>query len=136
MTSRRPSFLATLAHVTPAAAYCAVLFAFGSLPPGNDLAPDLNDKLLHALGFGFLVPLNLLAVAHVWRSWPPRLALVVAGVLAGAAGGLLEVHQLLFTQRSADVADWVADLVGVTVVAALWAGYQSFRSVPAPTSDP
>ena len=125
-----------LFQVTPAAVYVAVIFLFGSLPPGSDALPNLNDKLMHAVAFGGLVPLNLLAAAALLTAWSLRTRLLAAAGVAIALGGLLEVHQLFFTRRSAELGDWLADTVGVVVIAALLAAYLARRpTTVAPTSE-
>ena len=132
--------ISRLARVLPAVAYMLAIFYLGSLPPGRELTPSMNDKLLHAIGFAALVPLNLLAAGALLAAWPHRARLGAAAAVAVVVGGLLEVHQLLFTRRSAELADWVADIVGIVASAALIAAYRASRPPPeeasvAPTGE-
>lgn len=134
--SHSSSAVRAFLHVAPAVVYVVLIFVFGSLPPGSNLNPSVNDKLLHALGFAAVVPLNQLAFGYAFAQWPPRRTLLTSSVVAAALGGLLELHQLAFTHRSAEVLDWVADVVGIGVVAAVLTGYRAWRPADAaPTSE-
>ena len=70
------------------------------------------DKAQHALAFGVLTLLGL-------RAWPQRRHRL--RLLAGLViyGGGIELAQHLTGWRHGDWADWVADSVGVVLVAAL-----------------
>ena len=70
------------------------------------------DKAQHALAFGGLTLLGLLA----WPQRPDRWRLLVGLVIYG---GAIEVAQHLTGWRHGDWADWVADAVGVALVAVL-----------------
>ena len=70
------------------------------------------DKAQHALAFGVLTLLGLLA----WPQQQDRLRLLVGLVIYG---GGIELAQHLTGWRHGDWADWVADSAGVALVAAL-----------------
>ena len=134
--SHSRSVVRAFVHIAPAVAYVVLIFVMGSMPPGSNPTAGVNDKLVHALGFGALVPLNQLALGYAFARWTPWRTLLTSAVVAGALGGLLELHQLAFTRRSAEVLDWVADLVGIGFVVALMAGYAAWRPADtAPTSE-
>ena len=79
----------------------AMLWPLEAPPP----APEGSDKLVHFIGFaGLAFPLARTG----------RLGLVAVFVGASAFGGLIELIQPTFN-RSADMADWVADTVGVVI---------------------
>jgi VanZ family protein len=94
------------------------IFYFSSLP-GPQIAElnvlTLSDKVLH-LG-AFLAGAVLLTLSLLWNSQVPRKRIpLVAGVVLALYGGFDELHQLFTANRSgADVADWVADMVGTVV---------------------
>ncbi|MFN4088781.1 MAG: VanZ family protein [Alphaproteobacteria bacterium] len=91
----------------------AVVVLVGSLTPAADM-PEIgvSDKLQH---FGAYAALAFVAVL----AWPSRqpLGLVLIGL--AVAGPVIELLQLLVPGRSASVVDAVADVVGVTVGAAI-----------------
>ena len=96
-----------LARWGPPAAWAALVFTVSSFPvrvPGGGV-PGL-DKLAH-LGV-YLVLGLLLARALPHGPW-------IAVALGWAYGASDEVHQMFVPGRSPDVADWVADAVGVTL---------------------
>lgn len=88
----------------------AVVLTVASLTPVEHLPPlvfDLWDKAQHALGFAALALLGSLAYP-LWRE-----AALVAGLLAH--GAAIEWAQAATGWRHGDLADWVADGVGVAV---------------------
>lgn len=108
-------------HVVPALLYTFAIFYGGLSTPPNVPAPQLSqqDKLLHALAFGFMQLVVLRAVRFQAKSWPFQRQNVLAFVLVAGAGGLLELFQLMTSNRSAEVLDFVADALGAGIVA--WA---------------
>ncbi len=96
-----------------------------SLPhPGRQvgLSDHLVDYGAHALAFGILAFLawrvvrTRLAVPAQSLVWSPPLR---AGVFAALYAIIDELHQLFVPGRWAKVSDWLADVVGILVVAAL-----------------
>lgn len=101
-----------------------VLITVGSLLPTQrlpDLAFDIWDKAQHAAGFGWLMLCGLMS--HRWRDGGWKLAVVL-----GIWGAVIELLQAWSGWRKGDVADFLADLVGITVVLLAWLGAQSGRS--------
>ena len=79
----------------------AMLWPLEAPPP----APEGSDKLVHFIAFAALsFPLARTG----------RLGLIAVFIGASAFGGLIEFIQPTFN-RSADMADWVADTVGVVI---------------------
>ena len=79
----------------------AMLWPLEAPPP----APDGSDKLVHLIAFAALsFPLARTG----------RIGLTSVFVGASAFGGLIELIQPTFN-RSADVSDWVADIMGVVL---------------------
>jgi VanZ family protein len=111
-----------LLDVAPACLYVAVLFWFGLTPldhlPGPDFA--LLDKAWHAGAFGGLAGLLARTLRFVGRS--PLAAARDASLASIALGGLLEVFQSFTAYRSADLADFVADALGVALAYAVLRG--------------
>jgi VanZ family protein len=96
-----------LARLAWLVAVCGVLVL--SLLPGKHLPPqvlDIWDKAQHAFGFVVLTVLGVL-------SYPSRAARTAAGLLV--LGVLIEVAQSMTGWRYGEVADWVADVVGVAI---------------------
>ena len=85
-----------------------------SLMPTGLLPPpvfSLWDKAQHALGFGGLTLLGLLAYPHQRVRLP---------LLLLAHGGLIEVAQAATGWRYGEWMDLLADAVGIAVVTGLW----------------
>ena len=79
----------------------AMLWPLDAPPP----APEGSDKLVHLIAFAALAfPLARTG----------RLGLLSVFIGASAFGGAIELIQPMFN-RSADVNDWIADTVGVTI---------------------
>ena len=79
----------------------AMLWPLEAPPP----APEGSDKLVHFIAFGALAfPL----------ARTDRFGLLPVFIAASAYGGAIELIQPSFN-RSADINDWVADVVGVAL---------------------
>ena len=97
---------------------------------GLSLVPDpptggtgLSDKVLH--GIGYSVVTFLLLLAAVWAPWGgrkplPRSPWVVAATIVSLGAGI-ELVQTLVPNRTPEIFDVVANLVGVAGGSALWA---------------
>jgi VanZ family protein len=133
--SRRWSWPAVL--ISLALAYWLLLFVLTHVPirPSSEPGKGSLDKLWHVLAFAGLA--FLLCLVGASRRWP-RGGLSLAVLAAIGAYGLLdELTQSWIPQRSADVRDWVADLLGAglglsaySLVAVLW----ERRAMAQPTS--
>jgi VanZ family protein len=91
--------------------FLLALFVGGAQPQAAGLIPEPWDKLAHAAAFGVLTLLFIHGFALPWH-WAAGAAL-----LTGLAD---EGHQLFLPGRMASVEDWLADLTGVLLAAALW----------------
>jgi VanZ family protein len=102
--------LPTLFKLAFWSAWIALTYLF--LMPVEFLPPDVFDwwdKLQHALAFGVLTLLGLVA----YGSNPTSITrMVIAIVIYGA---LVEVLQALSGWRYGELSDWIADLVGVAI---------------------
>lgn len=102
----------------PAAGYSAWVLSAGTGAAPTALA-GANDKLLHVLGFGFAVVLYALGLSTLQLS--ARSRTLASWLLAVSLGGVLELFQARTRTRSAEWADWVADIVGATLASlGLW----------------
>ncbi len=107
-----------LLHGILPSAYTWFIFVGGSAPPDPD-SLQVNDKVAHAIVFMGLAlacgPLAGHGLMHRTSSrW--RVSLLCAGYSA-LVGAALEVWQSRIPHRTADIWDWVADLVGALVAA-------------------
>ena len=117
----------------PAAGYMAVIFILSSFPIGVRLSLGpitFIDKLIHAVEYGILC-LLLFRGLRSGRNrraylWAPLAALLLSGLY----GATDEWHQS-FTGRDAAVADWLADTVGATAMAAALTIYAAVHKEPA-----
>ena len=88
---------------------------FVSNLPSVPLPEQVSDKSGH---FAAYAGLAILAVRAVGRGLPCRVGLrvaVLAFAIAGGYGAFDEVHQYFVPGRSADIADWYADITGAAV---------------------
>ena len=92
----------------------AMLWPLAAPPP----APDGSDKVVHLIAFSALsFPLARTG----------RFGLIPVFVGASAFGGLIELIQPNFN-RSADINDWVADIMGVVLGILCGLMYRRLRS--------
>lgn len=111
-----------------AAAWAALLFGLSALPAGATPSAPISfpgdDKVVHAALYAVLGGLLRLAIG---RSGP-------AVALAAAYGVTDEVHQAFVPGRDASVFDWLADLLGAALGAALaartWRGARGRDGTP------
>lgn len=109
----------------------AVIYGFSSQSdPMPVVTAHVWDKLLHTLEYGALAFLLARAVWGEGLSRPA--ALVAAVILTSAYGATDEYHQSFVPNRSSDVADWMADTVGASLGAGLYAAARA-RSTPSGT---
>jgi VanZ family protein len=106
-------------NVLPALLWIAALFVGGGGPPPPEGPGELigvpSDKLLHAVAFLVLALLTARAVRYGLPQRTPLSRIGLAVALSVATGVLLEVYQLALPDRSAEVADAVADAIGAVL---------------------
>jgi VanZ family protein len=121
-------------HVMPAILYVGAIFYGGSVAPAD--VPDVPalpmDKLLHFIAFAVMQITVLRAVRFELPGLKFSQQLLVALVLSSTVGGALELYQLLFPERSAELLDFVADVAGALAAAGvLWVLYGQRYDEPA-----
>lgn len=97
--------------------YAACIFTLSAIPGHSLPAVRVSDKLIHVGEYGLLGVLLCRALGGV-TAWPrTRIAFLsaLAAILYGASD---ELHQLFVPQRSAELADVVANSLGATL--AVW----------------
>jgi VanZ family protein len=104
-------------NVVPAVLYVFAIFYTGMIHLPRVDAPTNFDKVMHAGAFGFMQLVVLRAVAFEVARIPARRQNLIAFILVVAAGGLLEVVQSFTSYRSAELLDWIADIIGAGLVA-------------------
>lgn len=113
----------------PALLWTATLFALSSRPT---LPVDMGSGLDKVAHFGAYSLLGMLLARGQTRSGIAVLWAVAAGMLIGA---LDEFYQSFVPGRSAELADWIADALGVLTGVSLYhlsRGWWRSRSSPAP----
>ncbi len=94
----------------PVGAYAAVLYVL-AIQQDVSALPSLNDKLLHALGYGLF---GVLAIRAFHGGLGPLAAgrTFLAFLVTVGYGTFTELNQLFLAGRSASVADVAADAAG------------------------
>lgn len=106
-------------NVLPAVLWTVALFFGGGGPPPPEGPGELigvpSDKLLHTVAFLVLAMLTARAVRYELPGRGPLARVGLAVSVSVAIGVLLEVYQLALPDRSAEVADAVADAIGAVL---------------------
>jgi VanZ family protein len=94
----------------PPLLWAVVILVITTVPVPAVGAPEGTDKGIHGLLYlvlGFLAGRSLLAArtVPVWQ----LLALVVG---LAAFGAVDEAHQMMLSERTPDIRDWIADVLG------------------------
>ena len=100
---------------------CAALILVGTSMPASELpqSPDGTDKIVHFVAYGIFGALLIrAALAERPRNRPLHLALAIIAFVAVFAA-LDELHQLYVPNRTADILDWLADLLGASLASFL-----------------
>ncbi|MEZ4248249.1 MAG: VanZ family protein [Polyangiales bacterium] len=120
MSTRRPGAdldtRAVLLAWAPAAAYMALIFTLSSFRLDLPELPGVpwRDKVVHFFEYGML---GFLCAHATSRTWPrrPRPRMLALGAFLAAAFGLSdELHQAFVPGRTAEVLDFVADVLGAS----------------------
>jgi VanZ family protein len=103
----------------PVVLYALLIFHFSSESnPLPGLTSLVWDKALHTTEYaGFALLLCRALRGEGLRWWT---SVVLAVILASVYAATDEWHQLFVPQRSADVADWAADVVGAAAGSSLY----------------
>ena len=129
-----------LLHVLPVLIYVPVLFWLGAIHTGFELSESFipQDKVKHFGAFALLVFLLLRALRYEFPAAANGRLVGASIVGSSLVGALLELWQLLFPYRSAEVADWVADTLGALLagfLASQWLRRRCGRSGSAPRAS-
>lgn len=98
-------------RILPPVVYAAFIFFLSSresLPAAAGLVPDKLEHFVLYFGFGWLVARALTkpGASNTISRW------LIAALIASAYGATDEWHQAHVPNRTADVADWIADTAG------------------------
>lgn len=110
-------------YVFPPLVWAGGLFGLSSITFPPDSSNDwlgfsdlvFNDKAMHALLYAVFALLIFRAFRGRERL-PAWRAALLAFLLAAAYGVTDEIHQFFVPGRECDLADWLADLIGASVV--------------------
>lgn len=105
----------------PVVLYCCIIFGVSSIP-GKELpeSVSLSDKLIHMTEYAILAGLMARAVAADNQKPWLMLIWVIAVAFVAFYGVTDEFHQSFVAGRTSDLNDWVADLTGGSLGAALY----------------
>ena len=98
----------------PACAYMAVIY-YASSMPGSDLPGHFSDKLAHLLEYAVLGVLFLVPLADGHLSQVTGKAAATAVMLSAVYGVFDELHQAFTPDRTPDVRDLLADVLGAAL---------------------
>jgi VanZ family protein len=105
----------------PVALYCCIIFGVSAIP-SRELPQTLpnSDKLIHMSEYAVLAVLFARAIRHTsQREW--HLLIWVMAIAFVAFYGITdEFHQSYVSGRSSDLADWLADITGGSIGAAVY----------------
>lgn len=107
-----------------------VIFVQSRLPADVFLPPVLfsADKLLHLVVFGILGVLCYISLIHIKKvNFLSEKPIFWSFIICSLYGVVDELNQLFTTNRSAEFADWLADVAGVSISCALIKCYLSQR---------
>jgi len=121
-------------QVWPALANGVAILIVGSLPMAPPGAERLSDKTLHAIGFGIFAALAARALRALSPGSGQARALAGGVGASSLLGGVLELWQALLPYRSAELLDFVADVLGALLAAALTAAL--WQLAPRGASEP
>ena len=98
----------------PPLAYMAFIFYLSSQSdPLPQLTAHVWDKFLHAIEYAGLAALFGRALLGEGLGWTA--SFVGAALLAAAYGATDEYHQLYVSLRTADIQDWIVDVIGSSI---------------------
>ncbi|MBH1988476.1 MAG: VanZ family protein [Myxococcaceae bacterium] len=104
-------------YYIPFAALCGIIFWLSSMsnpPIPASLRFSNSDKLLHAIAFGAVGIAAAIGTA-IRTASAGRKVFLEAWILTGFYGFIDEIHQRYVPQRSSDIADWFADILGAAI---------------------
>jgi VanZ family protein len=102
--------------------YWFILFVLTHVPIPQQL--HQSDKVAH---FTAYMVLSGLVSIFLGLRWGTSLAIPVVAILASALYGALDEYTQQFVNRSTDVVDWVADVLGASVGAVAYYAFMRVR---------
>jgi VanZ family protein len=110
-----------LTHVTPTVLYVLAIFWLGASHVSIQIphAFFAEDKISHFTAFGLLVLLLLRTLRYEYPAAGNGRLVGASVAVSSFIGALLEFWQYLFPYRSLELADWIADTLGASLVGLL-----------------
>ena len=112
-----------LTHVLPPVLWAGLIFFLSSRPAGDLPLPTLfphTDKIVHLLVYALLGALLVRSGRDEWIAKPPWSWVIFCWLTASAYGASDEWHQSFVNERTASLADWLMDTVGVAFGVVGW----------------
>ena len=118
MTKRTTGFIVS---VVPAILYASLLFWISSLsqPNAPDFGLEWGDKINHAGAFAIMTVLWFRASGWFYPETSDTRRLMSVVFLVALYGATDEIHQSYVPGRFADLSDWIADIIGAVLAAAI-----------------
>ena len=123
--SQKGNSLKFLKYWFPVVIYCSIIFGVSAIP--NVQLPQtisVFDKLVHMCEYAILAILFARAIRHVGQSDWLLLIWVIAVFFVAFYGITDEFHQSFVAGRSSDLADWLADIIGGGIGAAVYLSWK------------
>lgn len=97
----------------PLIIYWLILFILTSLPSGMAITTDVSDKINHFGAYG-LLSVFLYTALHFQNKYitMKKYPAIFTVLIASFYGALDEIHQIYVPGRSAELLDWLADILG------------------------
>ncbi len=105
----------------PVILYCCMIFGVSAIP-GKAIpeAISFSDKLIHMSEYAILAVLVARAVSHTSQRRWGLMIWVLAVAFVAFYGITDEFHQSFVAGRSSDLTDWLADITGGSLAAAVY----------------
>jgi len=94
----------------------ATIFILSSIqqPEFINIGFEFTDKILHFIAYFSLGSATIIGLVRNKDEWSRKKLIMVVLLIGALYGASDETHQLFVPGRSCDIADWIADCVGIS----------------------